>query len=137
MNPSNNQNGNRLDRIETILLELATASVRHANEFSRIHSALERLEQVAEQQQTTIAQHEQTLSRIEAQQELNIQMMDRIEAQQELNIQAIARIEAQQEINQQQIALNRENINTLTTSIQELRNLVANYIQSCSQIEKR
>jgi archaellum component FlaC len=46
------------------------------------------------------------------------------------------RIAQQQEANMHQIALNREDINTLTASIQELRKLVADYIQSRFQIEE-
>jgi predicted S18 family serine protease len=62
------------------MLELATASVRHDNEFSRINTTLERLEHIAEQQQTAIAQHDRTLSRIEAQQELNTQAIAHLTA---------------------------------------------------------
>ena len=39
----------------------------------------------------------------------------------------------QQETNTQQIELNRQDITQLTASIQELRNLVADYIQSRNQ----
>jgi uncharacterized membrane protein YccC len=85
-------NGSRLDRIEAIVLELATASVRHDNEFSRINAVLE---QVAQRQDQT---------------------------------------EAMQQANAEQIALNRQDISALTASIQDLRNLVADYIQSRSQI---
>lgn len=35
-------NGSRLDRIESILLDLAGASVRHHHEFSQINAILER-----------------------------------------------------------------------------------------------
>ncbi|PZV09155.1 MAG: hypothetical protein DCF22_18915 [Leptolyngbya sp.] len=38
-----NENGSRLDRIESIMLDLATASIRHDNEFSRINNSLERI----------------------------------------------------------------------------------------------
>jgi len=79
-----NENGSRLDRIEAIMLDIATASIRHDNEFSRIN------------------------------------------AQQEANIRAIAALTAEQQ-------LSRQDMNILTGSIQELRNLVANYIQGCSQ----
>lgn len=42
------ENGSRLDRIETIMLELATASVRHDNEISRINAKIEaNTEQIA------------------------------------------------------------------------------------------
>jgi TolA-binding protein len=51
-----NENGNRLDRIETIMLDLATASVRHDNEFSRVNQTLDR---IAEQQQESIIHYEQ------------------------------------------------------------------------------
>jgi hypothetical protein len=64
------ENGSRLDRIEAIMFKLATASVRHDNEFSRINASIECL---------TAGQE-----------------------------------------------LNREAISNLTTSIMELRNLVAN-----------
>jgi glutaminase len=75
-----NESGSRLDRIEAIMFELASASVRHDNEFSRIN------------------------------------------AQQEANNRAIAQLAAEQQ-------LSRQDINSLTASIQELRNLVADYIQ--------
>ncbi|MCY7391559.1 MAG: hypothetical protein LH647_08710 [Leptolyngbyaceae cyanobacterium CAN_BIN12] len=79
-----NENGSRLDRIESIMLELATASMRHDNEFSRINGVLERNSQ-------------------------------------------------QIEANTRQGRLNQESIHTLTASIQDLRNLVADYIQGRSQ----
>ncbi len=82
-----NENGSRLDRIESIMLELATASVRHDNEFSRINTTLEKINE-----------------------------------QQAANAQQI-------EANTRQGRLNQESIHTLTASIQDLRNLVADYIQ--------
>jgi chromosome segregation ATPase len=88
-----NETSNRLDRIEAIILELATTSVRHDN-------TLERLEHLAEQQQQQIGSLRQRFEDIADQQEANAQ----------------------------QIALNREDINTLTASIQKLCNLVADYI---------
>ncbi|WP_448564439.1 hypothetical protein [Trichothermofontia sp.] len=78
-----NESNSRLDRIEALMLELATASVRHDNEFSRLNAALDRISE-------------------------------------------------QQAANTRQIALNQENIQVLTASIQELRNLVADYIQARS-----
>ncbi len=81
------ENGSRLDRIEAILLNLAGASVRHDNEFSRINGILER----------NTRQIEDNARLIEA--------------------------------NSRQGALNQESIQNLTASIQDLRNLVADYIQ--------
>ena len=78
-----NENGSRLDRIESIMLELATASVRHDNEFSRINTTLEKINE-----------------------------------QQAANARQI-------EANTRQGRLNQESIHTLTASIQDLRNLVA------------
>ncbi|MGI0486331.1 hypothetical protein ACN4EK_12895 [Pantanalinema rosaneae CENA516] len=92
-----NENGSRLDRIEALMLELATASVRHDNEFSRINANL-----------------------------------DRISAQQTVNAQQIEANTRQIEAHTHQIEANREQIATLTASIQELRNMVADYIQSRS-----
>ena len=86
-----NENGSRLDRIESIMLELATASVRHDNEFSRINTTLEKINE-----------------------------------QQAANARQI-------EANTRQGRLNQESIHTLTASIQDLRNLVADYIQERSQ----
>ncbi len=86
-----NENGSRLDRIESIMLELATASVRHDNEFSRINATLERINE-----------------------------------QQAANAQQI-------EASTRQGQLNQESIHTLTASIQDLRNVVADYIQGRSQ----
>ena len=86
-----NENGSRLDRIESIMLELATASVRHDNEFSRINTTLEKINE-----------------------------------QQAANARQI-------EANTRQGRLNQESIHTLTASIQDLRNLVADQIQGRSQ----
>ncbi|MEX0271641.1 hypothetical protein AB3R30_21195 [Leptolyngbyaceae cyanobacterium UHCC 1019] len=93
----NHENGSRLDRIESIILELATASVRHDNEFSRINKTLERIN---EQQAANARQIEANTRQIEA--------------------------------NTRQGELNQESIHTLTASIQDLRNLVADYIQGRS-----
>jgi hypothetical protein len=81
-----NENGNRLDRIEAIMLDLATASVRHDNAISR---------------------HDTEFSRI------------------------------QQTLNQvaQQQALNTQDIRELRAGILDLRNLIADYIQSRNQTE--
>lgn len=71
-----NQNGSRLDRIEAIMFDLATASVRHDNamtrhdnamtrhdeEFSRINQTLDRL---AEQQRESAIHYEQRFSQNE------------------------------------------------------------------------
>lgn len=96
------ENGSRLDRIEAIMFDLATASIRHDNasvrhdeEFSRINQTLDRM---AEQQQEADARYERRFGNITA-----------------------------------QVEANREQITTLTASIQELRNLVADYIQGRSQ----
>lgn len=51
-----NENGSRLDRVEALMLELATASVRHDNEFSRVNQTLDRL---AEQQREANVRYEQ------------------------------------------------------------------------------
>jgi predicted acetyltransferase len=76
------------------------------------------------------ARYDQEFTRIQ-------QTLDRSATQQELNQQefsqvweALNRTTAQQELNQQEIA-------NLNASIQELRNLVADYIQSRIQIEER
>lgn len=89
-----NENGSRLDRIESIMLELATASVRHDNEFSRINTTLEKINE-----------------------------------QQAANARQI-------EANTRQGRLNQESIHTLTASIQDLRNLVADYIQDVHRHKK-
>lgn len=99
-----NENGSRLDRIEALMLELATASIRHDNEFSRLNAVLN---QISEQQAANARQIEANARQIEA------------------NTQQI-------EINTRQQALNQEDIRVLTASIQELRNLVADYIQARS-----
>jgi hypothetical protein len=81
-----------------MMLELATASVRHDNEFSRLNAALDR---ISEQQAANARQIEANTHQIAA--------------------------------NTRQGALNQESIQILTASIQELRNLVADYIQGRSQ----
>lgn len=100
-----NENGSRLDRIEAIMLELATASVRHDNaisrhdeEFSRINATLERVAQQQEANNQAIAQNQQAIAQLTAEQQLS-----------------------------------RQDINTLTANIQELRNMVADYIQGRSE----
>lgn len=85
-----NENGSRLDRIEAIMLDLAAATVRHDNEFSRINQTLDRL---AQQQREADERYER------------------------------------------RFAQNEEAIATLTASIQELRNLVADYIQGRSETQ--
>ncbi len=102
---THHENGSRLDRIEAMMLELATASVRHDNELSRINAALDR---ISEQQAANARQIEANARQIEA------------------NTRQI-------EANTRQGALNQQNIQILTASIQELRNLVADYIQGRSQ----
>jgi predicted nucleic acid-binding Zn-ribbon protein len=87
-----NENGSRLDRLEAIMLDLATASVRHDNEFSRINAALERITQQQEANNQAIAQNQQAIAQLTVEQHLS-----------------------------------RQDINALTASIQELRNLVADY----------
>lgn len=89
-----NGNGDRLDRIEAIMFDLATATVRNDNALSR---------------------HDEEFSRIH-------QTLDRITQQQR---EADARYE-------RRFSQNEEAIATLTASIQELRNLVADYIQGRS-----
>ncbi len=88
-----NENGSRLDLVEVLMLELATASVRHDNEFSRINVTLERVTQQQEANNQAIAQNQQAIAQLTAEQQLS-----------------------------------RQDINTLTASIQELRNPVADYI---------
>jgi chromosome segregation ATPase len=94
---SHSENGSRLNRIEALMLELATASVRHDNEFSRINAILDR----------------------------NAQQIESLTHRIEANSQQI-------EANSRQGALNQESIQNLTASIQDLRNLVADYIQGRS-----
>ena len=89
-----NENGSRLDRIESIMLGLATASVRHDNEFSRINTTLEKINE-----------------------------------QQAANARQI-------EANTRQGRLNQESIHTLTASIQDLHNFVADYIQDVHRHKK-
>jgi len=114
-----NENGSRLDRIETIMLELATASVRHDNAISR---------------------HDEEFSRINAQQEANIHAIANLTAEQQLGRQDINSLTASiQELRNHQEAttagqeFNRQSIATLTASIQELRNLLADYLQGRNQ----
>jgi hypothetical protein len=90
-----NENGSRLDRIEAIMLELATASIRHDNAINRHDEEFGRV----------INRHDEEFSRIHA---------------------ALESLTAGQEFNRQSIA-------TLTASIQDLRNMVADYIQARSE----
>jgi len=60
------ENGSRLDRIEALMLELATASVRHDNEFSRLNAALDR---ISEQQAANTHQIEANTRQIALNQE--------------------------------------------------------------------
>lgn len=94
MTQSNENGSNRLDRLEAIMFDLATATVRHDNAISR---------------------HDEEFSRIN-------QTLDRLAEQQR---QADERYERRSSQNEEAIA-------TLTASIQELRNLVADYIQGRS-----
>jgi predicted nucleic acid-binding Zn-ribbon protein len=94
MTQSNGNGSSRLDRLEAIMLDLASATVRHDNEFSKINQTLDRL---AEQQREADERYERRFNNIT-----------------------------------NQVEFNREQINTLTASIQELRNLVADYIQGRS-----
>ncbi|UZQ53402.1 hypothetical protein OOK60_12925 [Trichothermofontia sichuanensis B231] len=57
-----NENGSRLDRIEALMLELATASIRHDNEFSRLNAVLN---QISEQQAANARQIEANTRQIE------------------------------------------------------------------------
>jgi chromosome segregation ATPase len=68
-----NENGSRLDRIEALMMELATASVRHDNEFSRINQTLDR---VAEQQEA----NRQAISQLTAEQHLSRQDINTLTA---------------------------------------------------------
>jgi hypothetical protein len=90
-----NENGSRLDRIEAIMLELATASIRHDNEISRINTTMQHM---VEQQTEAAARYNQRFEGINA-----------------------------------KIESNTEQIAQLTAGILDLRNLVADYIQSRSQ----
>jgi hypothetical protein len=56
------------------------------------------------------------------------QILSRVAQQQEANAQAIANLTAEQQ-------LSRQDINSLTAGILDLRNLVADYIQSRTQTE--
>lgn len=113
-----NGNGSRLDRIEAIMLDLAAASVRHDNTFSRHDEDFNRinrtLQKIAEAQKQTHALQQANAQQIEQNQHAIAQ-----------NQQAIAQLTAEQQ-------LSRQDINTLTASIQDLRNLVADYIESRS-----
>lgn len=65
MTQENGNGSNRLDRIEAIMLDLAAASVRHDNEFSRINITFERIaaQQEANRQAIAALTAEQQLSR--------------------------------------------------------------------------
>ncbi|MBF2026781.1 MAG: hypothetical protein IGS48_08445 [Oscillatoriales cyanobacterium C42_A2020_001] len=102
------ENDSRLDRIEAILLDLAVASVRHDNAISRHDQEFSRIS-------NTLQELAEAQKRTEEQQQANAQQIAQ-------NQQAIAQLTAEQQ-------LSRQDINTLTASIQDLRNLVADYLQ--------
>ena len=131
-----NETNSRIARLEALTLEIAAANLRHDRDI--------------DQNKTAIARHDEEFSRINATLATITQAQQRTEEQQEVNAQQIAanaeqinslsqRFEdiaqqqeataAQQDINQQQLA-------TLTAGLLELRTLVANYIQSRSQLEE-
>lgn len=88
-----------------IRTELKLSNTQHNEEIKKIHTILDR---VAEQQEATfqaIAANQQAIA---------------------ANQQAIAQLSAEQQ-------LGRQDINSLTASILELRNMVADYIESRSQ----
>lgn len=114
----NNGNGSRLDRLEAIMLDLAAASVRHDNEFSRINATLA---QIAEQQQESAIR----LTQIAEQQQQSANRHTQHE-------EAIARIDERLESITAQQGQNTQNIGNLTASIQELRNMLADYIEGRS-----
>jgi len=134
-----NENGSRLDRIEVILLELTGASIRHDNEFSRINASLDRVakqqetntqaiaqnQQVIAQNQQAIAQNQRAITQNQQAIAQNQQAITQIRQAIAQNQRAIAQLTAEQQ-------LSRQDINILTASIQDLRNLVADYIQGRS-----
>lgn len=94
---------------------------------------LEELTQLAAAQQMIVTRHDReitsistTLVNTNATLANANDTLDRIAAQQEA-------AESRQAVMEQQAALNQEAIATLTASIQELRNVVADYIQGRSQ----
>ena len=126
---TNHDSSSRLERIEALMLELATASVRHDNEFSRINGMLDRLTIGQEQNRQMIAdlataqeQMRQRVADLLAAQEQERQAIAALTAKQDLNQEAIAALTAKQDLNQEAIA-------TLTASIQELRNLTADHLR--------
>lgn len=79
----------------------------------------EELTQLASVQQTILTRHDQTLN-------THAQEMAEIRA-------VLASVAQQQQTTAHQAAINQEAIASLTASIHELRNLVADYIQGRSQ----
>ncbi|HEY9648410.1 MAG TPA: hypothetical protein V6C88_18675 [Chroococcidiopsis sp.] len=111
----------RLDRIEALMLEIATASVRHDNEFSRINATLQtmgtRLDQVTERIDQVTERIDQVTERIDRVTERIDQVTERID-----------QVTIQQAANQEAIA-------HLTASILDLRNVVSDYIQRRSDVD--
>ncbi len=104
----------RLDRIESILLELATASVRHDNEFSRLSHSLESLDAKIRDNADHI---DRVTSTLDAKISANTEHLDRVNSSLDAKISA-----------------NAEQIAHLTASIAELRNVVSDYIQGRSSV---
>lgn len=97
----------------------------------------EELTQITTAHQSAIARHEQWFGEYQAASVVSNDRLNRIEAileataqQQEANTQAIAQLSAEQQ-------LSRQDINSLTASILELRHLVADYIQSRTRTEQQ
>lgn len=113
MTQFDDQTRSRIARIEALTLEIAASNLRHDrvlnhhdDEFQRVNARLDR---------------------IDLQQERNAQVIANTDLLQERNAQMIANLAVQQNLNQEAIA-------NLMASIQELRHMVADYIQRRMQL---
>lgn len=98
--------------------ELTQITTAHHAIISRHDVEMAEIRAVLRESADKHTQHEQELTAHEA-------------TMQKIN-DTLARTAAQQEANAQQIALNREDIASLTAGILDLRNLVADYSQGCA-----
>jgi len=95
--------------------ELTQMATAHQNAISRHDMEMAEIRAVLRESADRGTQHEHWLT----EHEITIQRIDN----------TLARTAAQQEANAQQIALNRQDIASLTAGILDLRNLVADYLQ--------
>lgn len=113
------ETNSRIARLEALMLEIAASNLRHDRDIDNQSEAIDRHEQRITEHEEWQAQQEQHIEEWQRQQESAITTHER----------EMAEIRSMQRLNQEQLA-------ELTAGLLELRNLVANYIQSRAQIDE-